>query len=42
MDDKVGIVSGINFDDTVMIKHDNQTGRWISTFRYEFGQIIRC
>lgn len=34
MDDTVGVVSGANFGETSMIKHDNQTGRWISSFRY--------
>ena len=32
-DDNVGITGGVNFKDTLMIPHDNQTGRWISSFR---------
>lgn len=32
-DDNVGISGGVNFKDTLMIPHDNQTGRWISSFR---------
>ncbi|KAG6676624.1 hypothetical protein I3842_15G161200 [Carya illinoinensis] len=37
MDDTVGILSGANFDDNSMIKHYNQTGRWISSFRAIWG-----
>nr|CAD1831899.1 unnamed protein product [Ananas comosus var. bracteatus] len=36
-DDKVGIISGANFEDLFMIKHNNQTGRWLSTFRAIWG-----
>ncbi|KAG6525932.1 hypothetical protein ZIOFF_015905 [Zingiber officinale] len=36
-DDTVGIASGVNFDDQLLVKHDNQTGRWISTFRAIWG-----
>ncbi|GLT85391.1 hypothetical protein SLE2022_035820 [Rubroshorea leprosula] len=36
-DNKVGILSGINFEDISMIDHDNQTGRWISSFRAIWG-----
>ncbi|KAG6529773.1 hypothetical protein ZIOFF_011989 [Zingiber officinale] len=36
-DDTVGIASGVNFDDQSLVKHDNQTGRWISTFRAIWG-----
>ncbi|KAF3955304.1 hypothetical protein ACB098_01G322300 [Castanea mollissima] len=36
-DDTVGIVTGVNFDHTSMIKHNNQTGRWISSFRAIWG-----
>lgn len=32
-DDNVGISGGANFEDITMIRHDNQTGRWISSFR---------
>ena len=45
MDDTVGIVTGVNFDNTSMIKHNNQTGRWISSFRYKFlsdYQMLTC
>ena len=37
MDNTVGIVTGVNFDHTLMIRHDNLSG-----FRYEFLQIIKC
>ncbi|XP_015893174.3 uncharacterized protein LOC107427308 [Ziziphus jujuba] len=36
-DDNVGITSGVNFEETSMIHHYNQTGRWISTFRAIWG-----
>ncbi|XP_031257972.1 WD repeat-containing protein 76-like [Pistacia vera] len=36
-DDKVGIWSGVNFEDTSMIHHNNQTGRWLSSFRAVWG-----
>ncbi|XP_074590753.1 DNA damage-binding protein cmr1 [Curcuma longa] len=36
-DDTVGIASGVNFDDQSLVKHDNQTGRWISSFRAIWG-----
>ncbi|OMO90986.1 hypothetical protein COLO4_18748 [Corchorus olitorius] len=32
-DDKVGIISGNNYEDISMIYHNNQTGRWLSSFR---------
>lgn len=32
-DDNVGISGGVNFEDTIMMPHDNQTGRWLSSFR---------
>ncbi|KAJ0989531.1 hypothetical protein J5N97_007887 [Dioscorea zingiberensis] len=32
IDDKVGLLSGTNFDDLSMIPHNNQTGRWLSSF----------
>ncbi|KAF6164286.1 hypothetical protein GIB67_010256 [Kingdonia uniflora] len=37
VDDKVGLLSGVDFSDTSMIYHDNQTGRWISSFRAIWG-----
>ncbi|WOL07666.1 WD repeat-containing protein 76 [Canna indica] len=37
IDDKVGILSGVNFDNLSMIQHDNQTGRWLSSFRAIWG-----
>ncbi|XP_031280308.1 DNA damage-binding protein CMR1-like [Pistacia vera] len=36
-DDNVGILSGVNFEDTSMIHHNNQTGRWLSSFRAAWG-----
>ncbi|KAJ4709647.1 WD repeat-containing protein 76-like [Melia azedarach] len=36
-DDKVGIWSGVNFEDSTVIQHNNQTGRWISSFRAIWG-----
>ncbi|XP_031742844.1 DNA damage-binding protein CMR1 isoform X2 [Cucumis sativus] len=36
-DDTVGIYGGVNFKDTSLIPHDNQTGRWISSFRAIWG-----
>jgi len=24
-----------NFDDSCILKHDNRTGRWLSTFKYD-------
>ncbi|KZV29617.1 hypothetical protein F511_00895 [Dorcoceras hygrometricum] len=37
MDDRVGLFSGVNYDGTSMVHHNNQTGRWISTFRGIWG-----
>ncbi|CAL9075219.1 unnamed protein product [Musa textilis] len=37
IDDRVGILRGANYDDLSMVKHDNQTGRWISSFRAIWG-----
>ncbi|KAM7264763.1 hypothetical protein ACFE04_002446 [Oxalis oulophora] len=37
LDDTVGIVSGSNFDDTSIISHNNQTGRWLSKFKATWG-----
>ncbi|XP_022135022.1 WD repeat-containing protein 76 isoform X2 [Momordica charantia] len=36
-DDNVGISGGVNFEDTIMMPHDNQTGRWLSSFRAIWG-----
>ncbi|XP_038878375.1 WD repeat-containing protein 76 [Benincasa hispida] len=36
-DDNVGISGGVNFKDFSLIPHDNQTGRWISSFRAIWG-----
>ncbi|CAA6661656.1 unnamed protein product [Spirodela intermedia] len=37
IDDTVGILSGPNFDNSTMISHFNQTGRWLSSFRAIWG-----
>ncbi|CAH8330150.1 unnamed protein product [Eruca vesicaria subsp. sativa] len=37
VDNHIGILSGVNFEDTSMISHDNTTNRWISTFRGVWG-----
>ncbi|VFQ62943.1 unnamed protein product [Cuscuta campestris] len=36
-DDKIGLSSGANYEDVSMIHHDNQTGRWLSSFRGIWG-----
>ncbi|GMH20589.1 hypothetical protein Nepgr_022430 [Nepenthes gracilis] len=36
-DNNVALLSGANFEDISMIRHDNQTGRWISSFRAVWG-----
>ncbi|EPS73176.1 hypothetical protein M569_01579, partial [Genlisea aurea] len=36
-DDKVGVSSGANYEELSMIYHNNQTGRWISSFRGIWG-----
>ncbi|KAJ6759117.1 WD REPEAT-CONTAINING PROTEIN 76 [Salix koriyanagi] len=36
-DDTIGILSGVNFEDTSRVQHSNQTGRWISSFRATWG-----
>nr|GLL20329.1 WD repeat-containing protein 76 [Ipomoea trifida] len=36
-DDKIGLLSGANYEDVSMIGHYNQTGRWISSFRAIWG-----
>ncbi|KNA05003.1 hypothetical protein SOVF_194420 [Spinacia oleracea] len=37
LDDTIGVLGGVNFEDTFMIPHDNLTNRWISTFRAVWG-----
>ncbi|KAF3954830.1 hypothetical protein CMV_019877 [Castanea mollissima] len=37
-DNTVGMVTGVNFDHTSMIKHDDQSGDSMSYFRY--GQLL--
>ncbi|XP_017695920.3 WD repeat-containing protein 76 [Phoenix dactylifera] len=37
IDDSVGILGGNNFDDLTLIRHNNQTGRWLSSFRAIWG-----
>ncbi|XP_068648816.1 uncharacterized protein [Aristolochia californica] len=37
MDNTIGLVSGVDFADTSMISHYNQTNRWISSFRAIWG-----
>ncbi|KAK1323007.1 hypothetical protein QJS10_CPA02g01235 [Acorus calamus] len=37
IDNRIGILSGDNFMDVSMIRHDNQTGRWLSSFRVIWG-----
>ncbi|CAA0819964.1 DROUGHT SENSITIVE 1 [Striga hermonthica] len=37
LDDKVGLSTGANYENTYMMSHFNQTGRWISTFRGIWG-----
>ncbi|KAL6541177.1 hypothetical protein OROMI_025060 [Orobanche minor] len=37
IDDNVGLSSGANYDNTSMVYHYNQTGRWISKFRGIWG-----
>ncbi|XP_057767121.1 uncharacterized protein LOC130987561 isoform X2 [Salvia miltiorrhiza] len=36
-DDNVGLISGANYENTSMVYHYNQTGRWLSTFRGVWG-----
>ncbi|XP_072963348.1 DNA damage-binding protein cmr1 [Typha angustifolia] len=36
-DNRVGILTGTNFDDQRMIKHNNKTGKWLSSFRAIWG-----
>ncbi|XP_027333074.1 WD repeat-containing protein 76 [Abrus precatorius] len=37
MDDTIGIYSGVNLEDAVTVDHNNQTGRWLSSFRAKWG-----
>ncbi|KAK9741107.1 hypothetical protein RND81_03G082200 [Saponaria officinalis] len=37
VDDNIGVICGVNFEDKFMIPHDNWTNRWISTFRATWG-----
>ncbi|GER44595.1 dROUGHT SENSITIVE 1 [Striga asiatica] len=37
LDDNVGLSAGANYENTYMVNHFNQTGRWISTFRGIWG-----
>lgn len=37
IDNKVGLLSGANYEDTSMISHYNHTNRWISSFRGIWG-----
>ncbi|KAJ4874371.1 DROUGHT SENSITIVE 1 [Raphanus sativus] len=37
VDNYIGLLSGANFEDLSMISHDNNTNRWISTFRGVWG-----
>lgn len=37
VDDKVGVLHGANFEDMLMIHHDNRTNRWLSSFRAVWG-----
>lgn len=33
----VGLTSGANYENTSMVNHYNQTGRWLSTFRSDIS-----
>uniref|UniRef100_A0A453CPJ7 Uncharacterized protein n=1 Tax=Aegilops tauschii subsp. strangulata TaxID=200361 RepID=A0A453CPJ7_AEGTS len=37
LDDTVRVFCGDDFDRSHIIKHNNQTGRWISTFKYDIS-----
>ncbi|XP_047169311.1 WD repeat-containing protein 76-like isoform X2 [Vigna umbellata] len=37
LDNTIGIYSGVNLEDSAVISHFNQTGRWLSTFRAKWG-----
>ena len=34
VENKVGLLGGVNFEDLSMIYHENHMCRWISSFRY--------
>ncbi|KAI3782013.1 hypothetical protein L2E82_12044 [Cichorium intybus] len=36
-DDKIGVLSGANYDDEFLLYHYNQTGRWLSSFKGVWG-----
>lgn len=40
LDNTIGIYGGVNLEDKISVYHDNQTGRWISTFRCGFWGSI--
>ncbi|XP_071699165.1 uncharacterized protein [Rutidosis leptorrhynchoides] len=37
LDDKIGVLSGVNYEDEFMINHNNQTCSWRSTFKGVWG-----
>ncbi|CAI9259999.1 unnamed protein product [Lactuca saligna] len=37
LDDRIGVVSGANYDDEFLLYHYNQTGRWLSSFKGVWG-----
>ncbi|MFS7935272.1 putative transcription factor WD40-like family [Helianthus anomalus] len=37
LDDKIGVLSGANYEDEFMLYHYNQTGRWLSSFKGVWG-----
>ncbi|XP_071701354.1 uncharacterized protein [Rutidosis leptorrhynchoides] len=37
IDDKIGVLSGANYEDEFMVNHNNQTGRWLSSFKGVWG-----
>ncbi|KAL8236950.1 hypothetical protein R6Q59_018031 [Mikania micrantha] len=37
LDDKIGVLSGPNYEDEFVIHHNNQTGRWLSSFKGVWG-----
>ncbi|KAL0345671.1 UNVERIFIED_CONTAM: WD repeat-containing protein 76 [Sesamum radiatum] len=40
LDDKVGLLSGANYENLSMAPHNNQTGRWISTFSIRKARVL--
>lgn len=40
LDNTIGIISGVNYENGSTISHNNHTGRWLSTFRLCFYLII--